>query len=259
MEDIVLIKCGGSTLENLSDDFFQSIAELMETGKKPVIVHGGGPEIKKTLSDLNVESEFVDGLRKTTEEVLDVVEMVLAGRVNKDVVTNMQRNGVKAIGLSGVDGELLKVKAIDIDKLGYVGEVINVNSALIHDLLTLNYVPVIAPIGIDNDYKKFNINADTAAGAIAKSLAANQLLFVTDVPGILKDGELIPVLTAQEVLSLIEDGTIYGGMIPKVKSALDSLTGNLQEIIIVDGKSSKIVNNGQIIGTKIIKEHVNSI
>lgn len=251
--EIVLIKCGGSTLEALSDEFFESIADLKQLGKKPMIVHGGGPEIKKLLSALQIESEFVDGLRKTTAEVMEVVEMVLAGKVNKSLVGKLQKAGVQAIGLSGVDGQLLKAKPIQYEKLGYVGEVAEVNKRVLIELLSLDYVPVIAPIGVDDDGSRYNINADTAAGAVSKAIGAEQLLFVTDVPGILKEGELLDCLSTSEVEALIDDGTIYGGMIPKVKAALDSLTGDLKSVVIVDGKKTKIVNNGQIIGTKIMK------
>ncbi|WP_017754615.1 acetylglutamate kinase [Calidifontibacillus oryziterrae] len=254
MGDIVLIKCGGSTLSNLSDGFFESIADIIKLGKRPVIVHGGGPEINRILTELKIESEFVNGLRKTTTEVMEVVEMVIAGKINTTLVGKLQKAGVEALGLSGVDGKLLKAKPVNFEQLGYVGEVETVNRELLLAILSLNIVPVIAPIGVDDDDHRYNINADTAAGAVAKALDADQLLFVTDVPGILKDGELLEELTPKEIEVLIEEGTIYGGMIPKVKAALHSLTGELQEVMIVDGKHSKIVNDGKIIGTKIIKE-----
>lgn len=256
MKEIVLIKCGGSTLANLSDGFFESIADLITLGKKPVIVHGGGPEINRILTELKIESEFVNGLRKTTADVMDVVEMVIAGKVNTTLVGKLQKAGVQSLGLSGVDAKLLKAKPIDFEELGFVGDVEKVNESLLFAILGLDIVPVIAPIGVDDDDNRYNINADTAAGAVAKALGAEQLLFVTDVPGILKDGILLEKLTPKQIEELIEDGTIYGGMIPKVQAALESLTGDLQEVMIVDGKHSKIVNDGQIIGTKIVKETV---
>ncbi len=256
LNDIVLIKCGGSTLEQLSNDFFESIADLVKLGKKPIIVHGGGPAIGQILNSLNIESVFVDGLRKTTAEVMEVVEMVLAGKVNTTIVGKLQKTGVKTIGLAGVDGQLLKAKPITFEQLGYVGEIEQVNADFVLELMAIGFVPVIAPIGVDDDDQRYNINADTAAGAVAKAIGAEQLLFVTDVPGILKEGQIIEQISPKEIEMLIEDGTIYGGMIPKVKAAIDSLTGDLQEVIIVNGKDTKIVNDGQIIGTKILKENV---
>ncbi|NSL51485.1 acetylglutamate kinase [Calidifontibacillus erzurumensis] len=259
MNDIVLIKCGGSTLEQLSDKFFESIADLIKLGKKPVIVHGGGPAIGEMLASLNIESVFVDGLRKTTAEVMEVVEMVLAGKVNTSIVGRLQKTGVKTIGLAGVDGQLLKAKPINFEQLGYVGEIEQVNAQFLLELISIGFVPVIAPIGVDDADQRYNINADTAAGAIAKAIGAEQLLFVTDVPGILKDGKLIEKTTPEEIEEMIEDGTIYGGMLPKVKAAIDSLTGNIKEVIIVNGKDARIVHDGQIIGTKIVKENILSI
>jgi len=253
MGDIVVIKCGGSVLDELSQSFFDSLQELENKGKSIVIVHGGGPEIGKLLKHLNVPSEFVYGLRKTTKEVLEVVEMILAGKVNKQLVSLLQKNGLKAIGLSGVDAGLLKAKPINVNELGYVGEVTDVNISFLEQLLESNYIPVIAPIGFDEYGQKYNINADTAAGAVAQKLKANHLLFVTDVPGILKGGKLVERTTVDEVLEMINDGTIYGGMIPKVKAAIESVAGPLQEVIIVSGKTSFYSSDGKISGTKIMK------
>lgn len=251
MKDIVVIKCGGSTLSSLQSSFYKSVKDLLGLGKKPVIVHGGGPEIKKLLTELQIPSEFINGLRKTTKEVMEVVEMVLAGKVNKYVVSQLQLQEVPALGLSGVDGNLLRAEAKDFATLGYVGDVADVNKELIYHLIEAGYVPVIAPIGADEQGQHYNINADSAAGAVARQLAAESLLFVTDVPGILKDGELIPELNVEEVKKLIADGTIYGGMIPKVEAALHTLEGNLKEVMIVDGENSNMVQNGKIIGTTI--------
>lgn len=258
MSGIVVIKCGGSTLEQLSDEFFQSLVELKKLGKSPIIVHGGGPEIKKILDALQVESEFVNGLRKTTGEVLEVVEMVLSGKVNKWLVSKAQQAGLKAVGISGVDGKLLQALPRDSQNLGYVGDVKKVNSELLNALLQQNFVPIISPIGVGDNGDKFNINADSAAGAVAVGMEAESLLFVTDVPGILKEGSLLKELTIKEVNELIEDGTIYGGMIPKVEAALKSLQGELKEVMIVDGKSSNLVQDGEIIGTTIHKLSVRS-
>ncbi|WP_449539451.1 acetylglutamate kinase [Ferdinandcohnia sp. Marseille-Q9671] len=254
METIV-IKCGGSILAQLSDSFFKSIRELKESGYKVVIVHGGGPEIGQTLSSLNIKSEFVNGLRKTTKEVLDVVEMVLSGLVNKKVVTELEKAGIPSVGLSGCDARLLQARPVNIDQLGYVGEIEQVNVSFLEYLLAEKYVPVISPIGIDADFTKYNINADTAAASVAIALEARHLLFVTDVDGIIKNGEVLPALSTDSVLSLIEDGTIYGGMIPKVNAALSALNdGGLNEITIINGKDSLLSLDGTLKGTKISKE-----
>jgi len=254
MGDIVVIKCGGSVLDELSESFFDSLQELKNKGKSIVIVHGGGPEIGKLLKQLNVPSEFVHGLRKTTKEVLEVAEMILAGKVNKQLVSLLQKNGLKAIGLSGIDAGLLEAKPVNVNQLGYVGEVVDVNVSFLEQLLASDYIPVIAPIGFDKHGQKYNINADTAAGAVAQALEAKHLLFVTDVPGILQNGKVVERTTVTSILEMINDGTIYGGMIPKVKAAIESIAGPLQEVIIVSGKTSFYSASGEISGTKIMKE-----
>jgi len=254
MGDIVVIKCGGSVLDELSESFFDSLQELKNKGKSIVIVHGGGPEIGKLLKQLNVPSEFVHGLRKTTKEVLEVAEMILAGKVNKQLVSLLQKNGLKAIGLSGIDAGLLEAKPVNVNQLGYVGEVVDVNVSFLEQLLASDYIPVIAPIGFDKHGQKYNINADTAAGAVAQALEAKHLLFVTDVPGILQNGKVVEQTTVTSILEMINDGTIYGGMIPKVKAAIESIAGPLQEVIIVSGKTSFYSASGEISGTKIMKE-----
>lgn len=252
MKNVVVIKCGGSTVEQLSDSFFQSVKELQDTGFAPVIVHGGGPAIKRMLGLLNVNSEFVNGLRKTDEQVMEVVEMVLSGSVNKSLVRKLEKTGTAAVGLSGSDNHLIEAIPIDEQRLGLVGEVSNVNTDLIVDLLERQIVPVIAPVGLSRSGRCYNINADTAAGAIALALDAEKLLFVTDVPGILKNGELLQTVTEEEVRSYIADQTIYGGMIPKVEAAMKSLQGNLDEVIITAANSG-IIKNGHIAGTIIQK------
>ena len=254
MTNVIVIKCGGSIINELSEEFFSSIRDLKEQGYKIVIVHGGGPEINEMLSALTIKSEFVNGLRKTTKEVLDVVEMILAGKVNKKFVAMFNCRDIKAVGLSGCDGNLLQAKPIDEKLLGFVGEVENVNAELIHHLLDADYMPIISPIGICSKGQKFNINADIAAGSIACALKVKHLLFVTDVPGIMNNGKLLREVSAANVLDLIENGTIYGGMIPKVKAAISSLTGSLEEVKIVTGKKSFILGNGKIHGTKITKQ-----
>jgi acetylglutamate kinase len=253
MDNMIVIKCGGSTIDQLSDGFFRSIKALKDMGASPVIVHGGGPAIKDMLTKLNVQSEFVNGLRKTDEQVMDVVEMVLSGKVNKMLVRKAGQVGLDAIGLSGCDSRLIEAVPRDQERLGFVGEVSGVNTGLLLDLMNRDIVPVIAPVGLGKNGHCYNINADTAAGAIAMKLGAKKLLFVTDVPGILKDGKLLKIVTEQEVRELIKNGTIYGGMIPKVEAALKSLQDHLEEVMIVDGKESEVVRNGEIVGTTIKK------
>ena len=254
MDDVIVIKCGGSILAELTDSFFSSIKELQDKGMKIVIVHGGGPEIAQMLNSLNIPSEFVDGLRQTTEEVLEIVEMVLAGAVNKKLVSNLAAQDMNTIGLSGIDGKLLQASPINLETLGYVGTVTDVNIDLINSLINMNYVPVIAPIGVGESGDKFNINADTAAASIATALNAKHLLFVTNVPGIMKDGSVLKNVPVSEIETLINDGTIYGGMIPKVNAAVSAISGGLSEIMIVNGKSSLISLDGSLSGTKLTKE-----
>ncbi|MBE2904209.1 acetylglutamate kinase [Anoxybacillus flavithermus] len=249
---MIVIKCGGSVLHELSPSFFTSVKQLRESGLDVVIVHGGGPDIGHLLQALNIPSEFVNGLRKTTKDVLDVVEMVLNGKVNKTLVSLLQTNGIRVVGLSGVDDRLLQAKPIDVQTLGYVGEVVHVHTKMLHMLLRHGYVPVIAPIGVDERGQTYNINADTAASAIAQALSADKLVFVTDVAGILKNGEVVKEATAQTVEAMMADGTISGGMIPKVKAALHALH-SVEEVAIVSGKAS-FYKEGTWHGTMMKKE-----
>ncbi len=248
MRDVVVIKCGGSTMAELSESFFENVVQMQRSGKQPIIVHGGGPAINELLEKLAISSEFIDGLRKTTSDVLETAEMVLCGKVNKEVVTKIHKAGGRAVGLSGCDGSLLKVKPINEGKLGFVGEPVGVNSELLETLIQMEIIPVIAPIGMNDEGTHYNVNADSAAGAIAKAMDAKQLVFVTDVDGILKDGQCLEQVTAAEVEGYIADGTIYGGMIPKVKAALSTLTETLQSVKIINGKATTAVK-----GTTILK------
>ncbi|KGA97383.1 acetylglutamate kinase [Alkalihalobacillus alcalophilus ATCC 27647 = CGMCC 1.3604] len=256
MNNIVVVKCGGSTITELTESFFESIVQLKNAGKHPIIVHGGGPAINKMLTQLQIPSTFIDGLRKTTEEVLETAEMVLCGKMNKQLTRKLQSVGAKAIGLSGTDGKLIVAEAIDKEKLGFVGEPVQINKKLLLSLLDSDFIPVIAPIGVDQSGQHYNINADSAAAIIAAELKAEELVFVTDVDGILKDKHLLPTITAEEIALYINDGTIYGGMIPKVKAALKSLTGSLQSVWIMNGKGTSLFANGTIYGTKITKKQV---
>ncbi|WP_096187811.1 acetylglutamate kinase [Evansella halocellulosilytica] len=253
MNDIIVVKCGGSTIDHLSKSFFQSIKDLKDSGKSPIIVHGGGPEINKMLQTLHVESHFINGLRKTTKEVLETAEMVLCGKVNKKLVTEFHKVGLNAIGLSGCDGKLLEVVPVNIEKLGFVGEVANMNTELLQQLVQSHFTPIIAPIGIGNDGERYNINADSAAAAVATTLGAKELLFVTDVPGILRHERLLERVTTEEVKELIDNGTISGGMIPKVLAAMKSLKGNIESVKIMNGQGNHLIKNGSMIGTMIVK------
>lgn len=254
MSEIIVLKCGGSIIDTLSNSFFENIKNLQKSGLKPIIVHGGGPAIQEMLNDLKIETEFIDGLRKTTEPVMDVVEMVLTGTVNNEFTRKLNEEGIKSIGISGSDVRLLNVKPKNFEKFGYVGEVTDVNVEFIMELLESDIVPVITPIGIGNDGNRYNINADTAAGAVASAVAAKQLVFVTDVPGILYKDELLESATEEDIYHMIENGVIYGGMIPKVKAALSSLNQNLREAMIIDGNQSVVkTTDAELVGTVIKK------
>lgn len=258
----LVIKCGGSTLAQLPDSFYIDMGKLQLDGIIPVIVHGGGPAINETLQRLGIESTFVNGLRKTSAEVLQVVEMVLGGQINKAIVRRIISLGASAVGLSGIDGQLIQAMPVaNADEIGFVGEVIGVNAELIQGMIEMGYIPVIAPLGIGEDGQSFNINADTAAGAVASHLGAERLVVVTDVPGIMKmvGGEkvVLPTVTVAEIEQMIASGDIYGGMIPKVRAAVDCIQGQVQEVIIVDGSVpqvlSKVLAGDAGIGTRIVR------
>ncbi|MCZ8523592.1 MULTISPECIES: acetylglutamate kinase [Paenibacillus] len=262
MKDCFVMKCGGSTLAALPDAFFEDLRILQEQGLIPVIVHGGGPAISETLGKLGIETEFVNGLRRTDERVLDVVEMVLAGQINKEIVRKIQRSGAKALGLSGVDGSLIQAQPVpNADEVGLVGDVTNVNGELVRGIVAMGYMPVIAPVGIGADGgQRYNINADTAAGAVASHIGVERMIVVTDVPGILKtvDGEkrVLPAVTVQEIDDMIASGEIYGGMIPKVRAAVQCIQGQVREVVIVNGSEpavlSRVLKEGGI-GTRIVR------
>lgn len=254
-----VMKCGGSTLAALPDAFFEDLRLLQERGVQPVIVHGGGPAINETLGKLGIESRFVNGLRVTDEATLDVVEMVLAGRINKEIVRKLQKNGAKAIGLSGTDGNLIEAKPVaNSHEVGLVGDVSGVKAEIIEGIIAMGYIPVVAPIGIDGESQRYNINADTAAGAVASHLGVDTMIVVTDVPGIMRtvNGEkaVLPSVTFADIEEMIASGEIYGGMIPKVRAAMSCLHGNVKEVLIVDGAAERVlsraVTEGQI-GTRI--------
>ncbi|SDG58497.1 N-acetylglutamate kinase [Fontibacillus panacisegetis] len=256
-----VMKCGGSTLEELPDSFYSDLVELQNKGIQPVIVHGGGPAISENLSKLGIETKFVNGLRYTSEEVLEVVEMVLTGSINKKIVRRIGQSGGKVIGLSGVDGGLIQAKPVtNVAEVGLVGEVTQVNASLIQGVTELGYLPVIAPVGIDVSGQRYNINADTAAGAVASELGVKQMIVVTDVPGILKsvNGEkkVLESVSVQQIEDMIQTGEIYGGMIPKVRAAVACISGKVSEVVIVDGSEPNVLGKvlaGEKIGTKIVR------
>lgn len=258
----LVIKCGGSVFENLPDAFYAQVVRLQKEGLwYPVIVHGGGPSISAWLDQLNIPSTFVNGLRVTTQEVLEAVEMVLSGKINKMVVSKLKQAGGQAIGLSGVDADLLKaVPVANHRELGYVGQVEKVNDALLRLLAAQGLIPVISPIGQDEAGQHYNINADLAAAAVAASLGAT-LCFVSDIPGIyIQSGDEKTVLsraTKSQIEELIERKIITGGMIPKVQAALSALSQRVPQAVILDGRDPKGLAafcRGEAVGTQIVLE-----
>jgi len=247
-----VVKFGGHAMgdDGLALSFAQDIVLLKQVGMHPVVVHGGGPQIGAMLEKLQIESTFVDGLRITDRKTVDVVEMVLAGSINKQIVDSIQRAGGTAIGLSGKDGRLIEARQLRrttrdpesaIEKvldLGFVGEPTKVNTKTLDVLRQSDIIPIVAPIGVGADGETYNINADTAAGAIAGALNASKLLMLTDVAGVLDgDGKLIPSLTEDEARTLIENGTISGGMIPKVETCLSAVRAGTEAVHILDGRT----------------------
>lgn len=256
MNSITVVKCGGSTVNKLTAEFFKSIASMKEKGMNPVLVHGGGPEINRMLEQMQIECEFVNGLRKTTPEVLEVAEMILSGKVNKCLVSSLQSAGSPAFGMSGIDGGLLEAEQVADQDLGLVGDVVNVNTFCIHSMLESGFVPVIAPIAADKNGKKLNVNADAAASAVAQAIGAKELLFITDVEGVLIDGSKADYIHVEKLEQHIHDGEIYGGMIPKVQAAAASLTGDLEKVIIAGADGHTDEAGGKLKGTAIIREQV---
>ncbi|USB32819.1 acetylglutamate kinase [Paenibacillus sp. YPG26] len=256
-----VMKCGGSTLNELPDSFFEDLIELQRKGIQPVIVHGGGPAISENLAKLGIETKFVGGLRYTSEEVLDVVEMVLSGSINKQIVRRIQSLGGQALGLSGVDGFLIQAKPVAASaEVGLVGDVTDVKASIIEGVTNLGYMPIIAPVGVGENGQRYNINADTAAGAVASKLGVQQMIVVTDVPGILStvNGEkrVLPTVTVQQIEDMILTGEIYGGMIPKVRAAVACIHGQVKEVVIVNGSEPNVLSrvlSGEAIGTRIVR------
>lgn len=238
---IVVVKYGGNAMinEDLKHKVMRDIVLLSLIGVKVVLVHGGGPEISDMLKKVDKKSEFINGLRVTDKETIDIVQMVLAGKVNKSLVSLIETVGGRAIGLCGADGHLIKAKQLD-EKLGYVGTVTDINPAPINDLLEKGYIPVISTIGCDDSGNIYNINADTAAARIAGKLKAECLISMTDIKGLLRDKDdentLIPVVHLKEAATLVEEGIISGGMIPKIECCMIALKGGVPRTHIIDGR-----------------------
>lgn len=237
----IVIKYGGSAQINsvLKDKFAQDIILLYLVGLRPVIVHGGGKKINSMLDKLEVQSEFVDGLRVTNEQVMEVVEMVLSGNINKEITTLINHHGGKAIGITGKDANFIKAKAMRGGKYGLVGKITKVDKKVIKNLLKEGFIPIVAPIasGDDANHPGYNINADLCASKIAASIKAHKIIFLTDTKGILdKEGNLLTALNKEKVDLLKEDGTITGGMLPKVDACLEALKGGVKTAQIIDGR-----------------------
>ena len=247
----LVIKYGGNAMvdEVLKKGFARDVVLMKLVGINPVIVHGGGPQIGKVLDQIGKQSQFVDGLRVTDSETMDVVEMVLGGLVNKDIVNLINRQGGSAVGLSGKDGDLIRARKLivtrktpetdvpEIIDIGHVGEVASFDTSVIHTLTGGDFIPVIAPVGVGEDGLSYNINADLVAGKLAEALHAEKLMLLTNTSGVLdKQGHLLPRLSSDDVAALIADGTIYGGMLPKIRCALDAVAGGVGAAHILDGR-----------------------
>lgn len=262
---IIVVKYGGSAMvdEELKRRVIQDVTLLKLVGFKPIIVHGGGKEISSMLKRLGKESEFKNGLRVTDEETMEIAEMVL-GKVNKSLVQLVESLGVRAIGVSGKDGALLKVKKkyADGEDIGFVGEVTEVNGQILLDLLEKDFLPIVCPIGLDDDFNTYNINADDAACAIAQAMKVEKLAFLTDIEGVYKDPKdpetLISELTTSEAEKLMDEGYIGGGMLPKLQNCIDAINSGVSRVHILDGRIPHCllleIFTKKGIGTAILKD-----
>ena len=247
----IVVKFGGNAMvdDSLQQQFARDIVLMKLVGINPVVVHGGGPQIGDLLSKLNIKTEFIDGMRVTDRPTMDVVEMVLGASVNKSIVDTINQHGGKAIGLTGKDGKLINAKPLRVERssastdvpeiidLGHVGQVESINREVLDMLMHSDFIPVIAPLGVGKDGTSYNINADLVAGKIAEVIQAEKLMLLTNVPGLLdSDGNVLTGLSAQEVQALIEDGTIRGGMLPKIRCALEAVNGGARAAHIIDGR-----------------------
>jgi len=246
----IVVKYGGHAMEGgVARHFAQDIVLMKQTGIDPVVVHGGGPQIGSLLNKLSIPSQFVDGLRVTDDATIEVVEMVLAGSINKQIVSGINAAGGRAIGISGKDGNLVVARKLERMKLdpntlqsrlvdlGFVGEPEAVNAEVLRTIINSDLIPVVAPIGVGRAGETYNINADTVSGAVASAMSAARLLLLTDVEGVLdRDGKLIPRLSVAEARALIANGTISGGMIPKLETAIEAVEGGVAAAVILDGR-----------------------
>ena len=251
----IVIKYGGNAMvdDALKNGFARDIVLMKLVGINPVVVHGGGPQIGKLLQRLGKQSEFVDGMRVTDSDTMDVVEMVLGGLVNKEIVSLINRQGGSAVGLTGKDGGMIRAtqltmtrtpsgiasgsEASEIIDIGHVGEVASIDASIINMLVSGNFIPVVAPIGVGADGRSYNINADQVAGKLAEVLHAEKLMLLTNIPGVLdKQGNVLTNLDAHQVDALIADGTLYGGMLPKIRCALEAVQGGVKAAHIIDGR-----------------------
>ncbi|MBQ4267820.1 MAG: acetylglutamate kinase [Clostridia bacterium] len=240
----VVVKYGGNAMidPELKKDVMSDIILLTLVGVKIVLVHGGGPEISSLLGKLGIESKFVNGLRYTDNDTAEVVQMVLAGKTNKDLVSLVEVCGGKAVGLCGIDGGMIRAKKVEdgVNDYGFVGDIVSVDPSPIKKILEENYIPVIATVGSDENGQVYNINADTAAAEIAAALGAENIITLTDIPGLMKDvndkNSLIPEIHVDEIDSLIENGIIYGGMIPKVRSLEVAVRAGVKKAVMIDGR-----------------------
>lgn len=247
----IVVKYGGNAMteEALKNGFARDIVLMKLVGMNPVVVHGGGPQIGKLLDRVGKQSEFVQGMRVTDSETMDIVEMVLGGLVNKEIVNLIHQHGGNAVGLTGKDGDLIRAKKLEmtafnedlnapeIIDLGHVGEVSRINTKVLDMLIQDDFIPVIAPVGVGEDGRSYNINADLVAGKVAEALQAEKLMLLTNTEGLLnKQGELLTGLNSEKVDELIADGTIYGGMLPKIQCALDAVQSGVKASHIVDGR-----------------------
>ena len=247
----IVVKFGGNAMVDpqLHESFARDVVLMKLVGMNPVVVHGGGPQIGSLLEKLNIQTEFVNGMRVTDTETMDVVEMVLGGSVNKEIVSSINRNGGKAIGVTGKDGQLIRARKLKVTRhspeldaseiidIGHVGEVDQIDTEVLKVILQSDFIPVIAPIGVDRQGNSYNINADLVAGKLAEVLQAEKLMLLTNVAGLLdKEGEILTGLSTSEVDALIEDGTISGGMLPKIGCALDAVKSGVASSHIIDGR-----------------------
>jgi len=272
----IVIKYGGHAMvdSKLKKGFALDIVLMKYVGLNPVVVHGGGPQIGKFLSKMSIKSNFVSGHRVTDEKTMDIVEMVLAGKVNKEIVATINQHGGQAVGLSGKDGNLITARKLqfisdpdetgdkpdnppEIIDIGLVGEVVSINNQIIKNLMDNQFIPVIAPVGAGKDNETYNINADLVAGHIASSLKAKKLILLTDVEGVLgRDGSLVSSLTAEDANRMIADGVIKEGMIPKLQCCLEALKGEVEKVHIIDGRKEHAllleIFTDEGVGTEIV-------